>query len=1009
MHQSRPRTSSITLLALTAAAATVSAAPIAISGTTEYTENFNALAATSSTGANNAATPTPWADDTTIPGWWLYRAGNGTPTGFVGAAYAYRVSDGAINPTTGWFYSAGITGDPDRMLAAVPITAQGELSAIAVFQNTSAIPVRLTTIRYAAEIRHTNQTASNVETLAVWWRKGASQQAVLTMTTAPATADVFPPDVSTAPSAHYITGWNRVREAEFTYTTPTGYTPVDERSLISTAPVSEIRVEPGEFLAIRWSNINDGGADALMGLDDLSLSFTAADVAISAAVGTVTRSTANTPRNPADDTVSFPLTITGTGPVSPSGWRITAPPALAGRTGTYGSPVTIGPLPIASFTGPLHSLAITIEDRSSATITTTATAIAPWCRIDPAITGFNYFNGGTPDDPTDDSVSYQVTADGPFTGPDFILTDPPLTVPYGTAIPISNAAPGSAATYEFTDSADPDCRAAVSILTPAMIGTVRLAGPARPLFSAPAIAPNPIRWTPDNANRTLTQNANPQQADHIIDSESIDLTQAPDVRVRATLTAIAGTSSGFEIFDSCTFQISIDGTPYVSMLGAADTDGDGRLTGGVELPATINTTRTFTLSQMIPAAARSVQLRLIGNSNSPTETFTLSNLIVEIPPPAITVSSPTGITRNPNGPGPADDTVSFTVTITGEFGGTGWIAPGATPSSGPFGTATLTVPAGPSLLPLTFSDASFPSATATINVPLPAPWIIGFLDNGNTTTPIFTATTPEPDPAWVVSGAPPAITMNDGDTISPAEKSILSDPIPLAGITTGLRCSATLRIRDLTGGFEASDTFSAFLILNDNPLSPVSLISAHDRDGDGRLSGTELCPAPAINPTIQEFQYDLSGFIPQGTTTAQIVITGLCNSINEFITVTNLRIAPGTGTSDSDGDGISDSDEAIMGTSPSDPNDVLRILQDPADPQFMAFATKPGRFYRLYSSSTNPNSSATHLQQWTDTGVGFTGSGQPESFTVSPIPGTPRRFLRLHVMPTDGPWPPSFP
>jgi hypothetical protein len=110
------------------------------------------------------------------------------------------------------------------------------------------------------------------------------------MTTAPATADVFPPDVSTAPSAHYITGWNRVREAEFTYTTPTGYTPVDERSLVSTAPVSEIRVEPGEFLAIRWSNINDGGADALMGLDDLSLSFTAADVAISAAVGTVTRS-----------------------------------------------------------------------------------------------------------------------------------------------------------------------------------------------------------------------------------------------------------------------------------------------------------------------------------------------------------------------------------------------------------------------------------------------------------------------------------------------------------------------------------------------------------------------------------------------------------------------------------------------------------------------------------------------------------------------------------------------
>ena len=69
------------------------AAPIPITGSTHYLQDFNNLV---STGANNSATSSAWADDSTIPGWWLFRAGNGTPTGFAGATYLYRISDGAI-------------------------------------------------------------------------------------------------------------------------------------------------------------------------------------------------------------------------------------------------------------------------------------------------------------------------------------------------------------------------------------------------------------------------------------------------------------------------------------------------------------------------------------------------------------------------------------------------------------------------------------------------------------------------------------------------------------------------------------------------------------------------------------------------------------------------------------------------------------------------------------------------------------------------------------------------
>jgi hypothetical protein len=1104
------------------------AAPVPIpDGGLVYTQNFNTLA----NAANGGNSLTPWSDDATLPGWWLYRAGNGTPLGFAGNAYIYRVSNGTTSMNGGEFFSLGDAGSTERALGNPSSTAQGELSAIVIFQNTGNLTQELTGIRHNVEVRRTNQNASLLETLFVWSRFGTSAEEILTLNTAPATAAVFPAGVATTPGSHYVTGWDRRPEAEVSYTGgPTGFTQVNILLPVNAVPASPVRIAPGQFFAIRYSNINDVGTDHQMGIDDVQLTFTPLSINLAPAVSGVVRHDSGTPRDPADDTVDFTLTVEGTGGVSPAGWTMNSPGTLAGLTGTYGVPRSFTGIPIADFSPALHKLDVSVADIGTPGAQATAMVTAPWCSITAAVSNVVRHDNGTLA-AFDDTWDYTVTVDGVFTGAGWTADNG--AVPSGSyGVPVTVTGVPAAIpldTITFTDNADTACTVTVTATVPRIIGSVSLAAD-RPLFSEAAGVPAP--WTVDEAATTQTLANGGGVPAKVYRSEVLDLTAVGVVKFTGSL-LVNDTSTGCEAADSFDARLIIDGDTAnpVSLITPYDTitPANGVLTGAEITPAnpgpppvTGEGDYTHRFLGVIPDTANSVQLVISANNDSPNETFTVQELRFElathsleaiavagvqfdnkgtvtadddeftqpailtavIPPPGSTgwtsdstpvaglysdanpvlfgpflmsagpqvihladngvpsvtasVSVPVPLptlTVNfvtgsglfiPNGPGVEDDAASFEATISAPVGSTEFrvyadypvtASVSSTALSPAVTTVTVTLERIPDHGPvyIYFEDAGYPGTVDLVtltfgDIVTDSEWIIGRKNLGTGLTSVRTRAGSVLPPDWQNYPGVPAVGMNGG--VSPGPQVITSETIDLTGVTGEVQFTANLHVVDIGTGFETDDTFKAELILDGNTANRVNLIAPYDSDSSGVLNGGDTAAEDEFNANkLQDggftSDFPLAFTIPDSVTSVQLVITGLNDSLTEAWVLENCLFATaGTPAADSDGDGISDDEEVIMGTDPNDNTSFTRLAQTDGFPTEFSFLGVEGRFYRIYQSDdADPGS---HLTKWTDTGAGAAGTGV-HALYLTIQPGVTRRLYRVHVMQSDGPWPPSTP
>ncbi len=409
-----------------------------------------------------------------------------------------------------------------------------------------------------------------------------------------------------------------------------------------------------------------------------------------------------------------------------------------------------------------------------------------------------------------------------------------------------------------------------------------------------------------------------------------------------------------------------------------------------------------------------------------------------------------------NAADPSDDTVSFTVTVAGT--GTvaaGWIATAPATlvnTTDTYGTAhafsNIPVSAFTSgILQLKVQDTATPACQTTINVVAPPVDVIGQYDFGGGPIDLLSAIDTTPAPEWVNNAAARTLVMTTGVA---ADSVVTSQTLDLSAVGS-LQFSATVHLAETSAGsnIETGDRFKAELIIDG---TVHNLVSAWD-SGDGAPSttgsgangpangyingytgaiGTNVITQTAYAAAINDYDdnlirdefnlahqaasilidstFPLSFSIPAAANSVQLKIYGAGFASSETITVSDVKFGPAPATDDADGDGVSDSSEGIMGTDPNSAADVMRLFFNAANPPQIQFPTKAGRFYRLYTSDDTDSQESGHLLVWKDAGAATVAGGEgEEQFNVPVVSSEKRRFYRVHVMQTDGPWPAIFP
>ena len=226
------------------------AAPVPVSGTGSYSQDFDTLP------ASGSAT---WADDSTIAGWYSQRSGTVTD-----------MKAGTGSDTGGGLYSYGSTSSGERALGAIGSGAAGSFAHGLLIQNSSEIPVTINSLAYTGE-QWRKGGATSPQVITLWYQ--LSQTAVTALSP---TSDL---------------GWTAISPGEFSspVNTTTGAA-LDgnnsaNRSVVSINP--NLSIPGGYYLMLRWSDIDHDGTDHGLAIDDVSISWVVSPViTLSASPGT---------------------------------------------------------------------------------------------------------------------------------------------------------------------------------------------------------------------------------------------------------------------------------------------------------------------------------------------------------------------------------------------------------------------------------------------------------------------------------------------------------------------------------------------------------------------------------------------------------------------------------------------------------------------------------------------------------------------------------------------------
>jgi len=385
--------------------------------------------------------------------------------------------------------------------------------------------------------------------------------------------------------------------------------------------------------------------------------------------------------------------------------------------------------------------------------------------------------------------------------------------------------------------------------------------------------------------------------------------------------------------------------------------------------------------------------------------YTMDNIAVTVPLVGTISANLSNVVRTPGTNPPADDTVTFDVTITGNLlppGTPGWTTTGAippTPVTGAYGS-TITVPNVPvSALPLTITLADQADPTIIGNFTVSAASLPRYVALNRIGAPAYVVLDGTSAPAWTGNGLTMVYAQTNGGGTVPHVAS--SAPVTFTAGAPKF-ASLTIEAQDSSTGsnFETEDLLKVELVTD---AGTEVLTGVLDKNNNGFINGysNPAAPEPQYDtvPLTDEFNrggvlmagtftntWRLHGRIPAAATTAHVVITGLNNATTETWRVRDVIFG---NAADSDGDGAWDSEEAVTGTNPNDAASLFRLLsQGLAGGDYSV--TVPTVSTRLYQLDTS-----TDLINWRPQAAAVQGTDA--DMTLTTPADTARKFTRVTV------------